>query len=50
VKLFLSEPLGRKSIKAGESYQLQEPAVAYRVHFGVKNGDTGLENTCSWND
>jgi len=42
--------LGRKSIEAGESYQLREPAVAYSVHFGVKNGDIGLENTYFWND
>ena len=42
--------LGRKTIEAGESYQLQEPAVTYSVHFGVKNDDIGLENTCSWND
>ena len=28
--------LGRKSIGAGEPYQLREPAVAYSVHSGSK--------------
>ena len=30
---------GRKSIGAGQSYQLREPAVPYTDHFGVKNVD-----------
>jgi len=34
--------LGRKSIEAEESDQLREPAVAYSVHCGVKNNNTGL--------
>lgn len=41
--------LGRKSIEAGESYQLREPVVPYSAHFGVKNGDIGPENTYFWN-
>ena len=28
--------LDRKSIEAGEFYQLREPSVPYDVHFGVK--------------
>ena len=36
--------LGRKSIEAGESYQLREPSIPYSAHFGVKKGDIGPEN------
>jgi len=41
--------LGRKSIEAGESYQLREPSISYSAHFGVKKGDIGPENTYFWN-
>jgi len=41
--------LGRKSIEAGESYQLREPFIPYSAHFGVKKGDIGPENTYFWN-
>ena len=27
--------IGRKSIDAGESYQLREPAIPYETHFGT---------------
>jgi putative transposase len=40
---------GRKSIEAGESYQLREPSVPYNVHFGGKKSDIGSENTYFWN-
>jgi hypothetical protein len=42
--------IGRKSIKAGESYQLRESAVPYSAHFGGKNVDIESENTYFWND
>jgi len=41
--------LGRKSIEAGESYQLREPVVPYNAHFEVKKGNIGPENTYFWN-
>jgi putative transposase len=41
--------LGRKTIKAGESYQLREPSIPYGGHFGVKKGNIGPENTYFWN-
>ena len=41
--------LGRKSIEAGESYQLREPSVPYNDHFEVKKSDIGSENTYLWN-
>jgi hypothetical protein len=37
--------LGRKTIEAGEAYQLREPSIPYSAHFGVKKGDIGPENT-----
>ena len=37
--------IGRKSIEAGETNQLREPAISYSVHFGGKKGDIGPENT-----
>ena len=37
--------IGRKSIKAGESYRLREPSISYGDHFGGKKGDIGPENT-----
>jgi len=40
--------IGRKSIEAGETYQLREPAVPYGAHFGVKKGNIGAENTYFW--
>ncbi|MEA3358222.1 MAG: hypothetical protein U9R17_02275 [Thermodesulfobacteriota bacterium] len=30
--------LGRKSIEAGESYQLREPSIPYSTHFEGKKG------------
>ena len=41
--------IGRKSIEAGESYQLREPATPYKARFGAKKGDIGPENTHFWN-
>ena len=41
--------LGRKSIEAGESYQLREPSVLYGGHFEVKNEGIGPEDTYYWN-
>ncbi len=41
--------IGRKSIAAGEAYQLREPPVPYGNHFGVKKGDIGPKNTYFWN-
>ena len=41
--------LGRKSIEAGESYQLREPSGLYGGHFGVKNEGIRPENTSYWN-
>jgi putative transposase len=40
--------IGRKSIKAGDSYQLREPAAPYLTHFGRKKDDIGPENTYLW--
>jgi len=31
--------IGRKSIEAGESYQLREPAIPYGAHFGVEKSN-----------
>ncbi len=39
---------GRKSIEAGESYQLREPSIPYGVHFRGKKEDIGLQNTYFW--
>jgi hypothetical protein len=36
--------IGRKSIEAGESYQIRKPPVSYRAHFGVEKSDIGYEN------
>ena len=41
--------LGRKSIEAGESYQLREPSVPYNVHLGAKKSDIASKNTYFWN-
>jgi len=50
VKFILgAQALGRKSIEAGESYQLREPSNPYSSHFVVKKGDIGPENTYFWN-
>ena len=35
---------GRKPREGGEGYQLREPSAAYGDHFGVKNGDIGVDN------
>ncbi len=40
---------GRKSIEAGEAYQLREPSVQYSDHFGGKKDDIGHENSSIWN-
>ena len=40
--------IGRKSIEAGESYQLREPAVPYKAHFGTQKCDIEPENTYFW--
>ncbi len=39
---------GRESKEAGDSYQLREPSAPYGVHFGVKKGDIGVDNTYFW--
>ena len=41
--------LGRKSIEAGQAYQLREPSIPYKAHFDVKKGDIEPENTYFWN-
>jgi putative transposase len=40
--------IGRKSIEAGESYQLREPSIPYGFRFGGENDDIGPENTYFW--
>jgi putative transposase len=40
--------IGRKSLEAGDSYQLREPVSPYIVPSGVKKNDIGLENTWLW--
>jgi putative transposase len=40
--------IGRKSLEAGDSYQLREPVSPYIAPFGVKKDDIGLENTWLW--
>jgi len=40
--------LGRKSIEAGESYQLREAAVPYTDHFGAKKSNIEPENMYIW--
>jgi len=40
--------IGRKSIEAGESYQLREPAIPYEAHFGTQKCDIEPENTYPW--
>ena len=42
--------IGRKSIRAGESYQLREPASPYGAHLGAKKCDIGPEKTYFWAD
>jgi len=42
--------IGRKSTKAGESYQIREPAISYMAHLGAKKSDIGPENTYFWRD
>jgi hypothetical protein len=41
--------MGRRVCDEGEAYQLREASVPYEAHFGVKNDDTGPENTCFLN-
>ena len=40
--------IGRKSIEAGESYQLREPAIPYEAYFGTQKCDIEPENTYPW--
>ena len=40
--------IGRKSIEAGEAYELREPSISYGAHFGGKKGDIGPKNTYFW--
>jgi putative transposase len=42
--------IGRKSIEAGESFQLREPAVPCGAHFEDEKGDIGPKNTYFWDD
>ena len=30
---------------SGDTYQLRETSIVYGVHFGIKKGDIGPENT-----
>ena len=39
---------GRKSIEAGELYQLREAKISYGDHFGAKKSEIELENACIW--
>ncbi len=41
--------LGRKTIEAGESYQLCDSSIPYFSFFGDKKGDIGPKNTYFWN-
>ena len=41
--------LGRKSIEAGEAYQLREPSIPYNAYFEVKKDDIEAKNTYFWN-
>jgi len=42
--------IGRKSIEAGESYQLREPAIPYGDHFGVEKSNIEPKNAYLWDD
>ena len=42
--------IGRKSIEAGESFQLREPEVSYHIDLGIENEDIGVENSSFWNN
>ena len=42
--------IGRKSIEAGESYQLREPAIPYGAHFGVEKSNIKPKNDYLWDD
>ena len=42
--------IGRKNIGIGESFQLREPAVTYRAHYGGEKSDIGPENTYFWDN
>ncbi|MBC2717676.1 MAG: transposase [Desulfobacteraceae bacterium] len=39
---------GRKSIEAGESYQLRETQIPYGDHFGAKKSEIEPENAYAW--
>jgi len=39
---------GRKSIEAGELYQLREAKIPYGDHFGAEKSEIELENACIW--
>ena len=41
--------LGRKSVEAGESYQLRESQIPYGDHFGTKKVEIEAENAYYWN-
>jgi len=41
--------IGRKSVEAGESYQLREPAASYGTHFRAKKCNIEAENSYFWN-
>ena len=40
--------IGRKSIEAGEAYELREPSIPYGSHFWAKKGDIRPKNTYPW--
>ena len=40
--------IGRKSIRAEDSYQLREPAAVYNTHFEAEKDDIDSENTYLW--
>ena len=42
--------IGRKTIEAGDSYQLKEPAASYMTHFEAKKYDIDPENMYFWSD
>ena len=39
---------GRKSLKAAEGYQLQDPSAPYKALIDIKNEEIGANNTYYW--
>ena len=41
---------GRAVLSTGDTYEVREPEVGYRVDFGLEKNDIGVENAYSWNN